>query len=216
MNRYLYSYTANPTWGVIFESSKLKARTSLLPRFSEKRRSSFELWALKQRSKMSPQVGLAVSLFIYETISRYEYISVHMNRYLYSYISIQIWIDIAIHISLFICIDISIHIYSYISIHISLFIWIDISIWIYLYSYESIMNRYLYSYIPVHIWIDISIHISLFIWIDISLHINSYISIHISLFIWIDISIWIYLYSYESILNRYLYSYIYSRVRVQQ
>ena len=35
--------TANPTWGDIFESSKLKARTSLLPRFSEKRRSSFEL-----------------------------------------------------------------------------------------------------------------------------------------------------------------------------
>ena len=54
------SYTANPTWGVIFESSKLKARTSLLPRFSEKRLLSFELWALKQHSKMSPQVGLAV------------------------------------------------------------------------------------------------------------------------------------------------------------
>jgi len=35
--------TANPTWGDIFESSKLKARTSLLPCFSEKRRSSFEL-----------------------------------------------------------------------------------------------------------------------------------------------------------------------------
>jgi len=30
-------------WGDIFESSKLKARTFLLPRFSEKRRSSFEL-----------------------------------------------------------------------------------------------------------------------------------------------------------------------------
>jgi len=39
-----YTCTANPTWGVIFESSKLKARTSLLPRFSEKRPSSFELW----------------------------------------------------------------------------------------------------------------------------------------------------------------------------
>ena len=37
--------TANPTWGVIFERSKLKARTSLLPRFSEKRSLSFELWA---------------------------------------------------------------------------------------------------------------------------------------------------------------------------
>jgi len=39
----LYQGTANPTWGDIFESSKLKARTSLLPRFTEKRLSSFEL-----------------------------------------------------------------------------------------------------------------------------------------------------------------------------
>jgi len=61
MRLYVHqTYTANPTWGVIFESSTLKARTSLLPRFDEKRRSSFELWALKQHSKMSPQVGLAV------------------------------------------------------------------------------------------------------------------------------------------------------------
>jgi len=57
---YIYIYTANPTWGDIFESSKLKAWTSLLPRFSEKRRSSFELWALKRYSKISPQVGSAV------------------------------------------------------------------------------------------------------------------------------------------------------------
>ena len=35
--------TANPTWGDIFESSKLKARKSLLQCFSEKRLSSFEL-----------------------------------------------------------------------------------------------------------------------------------------------------------------------------
>jgi len=40
----LASNTANPTWGDIFESSKLKARTALLPRVREKRRSSFELW----------------------------------------------------------------------------------------------------------------------------------------------------------------------------
>jgi len=43
VHEYAYSCTANPTWGDIFESSKLKARTSLLPRCSEKRRSSFEL-----------------------------------------------------------------------------------------------------------------------------------------------------------------------------
>ena len=54
---------ANPTWGDIFESSQLKARTSLLSCFSEKRRLSFELWALKQHSKMSPQVGSAVSTY---------------------------------------------------------------------------------------------------------------------------------------------------------
>jgi len=41
--KFLLFSTVNPTWGDIFESSKLKARTSLLPRFSEKRRSSFEL-----------------------------------------------------------------------------------------------------------------------------------------------------------------------------
>jgi len=37
--------TANPTWGDIFESSKLKARTSLLPRLKERdvRALSFEL-----------------------------------------------------------------------------------------------------------------------------------------------------------------------------
>jgi len=57
---YIQLCAVNPTWGDIFESSKLKDRMSLLPRFSEKRRSSFELWALKQHSKMSPQVGLAV------------------------------------------------------------------------------------------------------------------------------------------------------------
>ena len=39
--------TANPTWDDIFESAKLKARTSLLPHFSEKRRWSFELWAFE-------------------------------------------------------------------------------------------------------------------------------------------------------------------------
>jgi len=52
--------TANPNWGDIFESSKLKARTSLLARFSENRRSSCELWALKQHSNVSHQMGLAV------------------------------------------------------------------------------------------------------------------------------------------------------------
>ena len=50
--------TANPTWGDIFESSKLKARTSLLPRFSEKRRS------LKQHSKLSPQVDRGSSWIV--------------------------------------------------------------------------------------------------------------------------------------------------------
>jgi len=61
--------TANPIWGDIFESSfkaqssKLKAWKSLSTETWQKRRSSFELWALKQHSKMSPQVGQAVCLY---------------------------------------------------------------------------------------------------------------------------------------------------------
>jgi len=45
---------------MLFQSSKLKAWTSLLLRFSEKSHSSFELWTLKKLSKMSPHMGLAV------------------------------------------------------------------------------------------------------------------------------------------------------------
>jgi len=50
----------------LFQSSKLKDRTSLFTETWQKRRSSFELWALKQLSKMSPQVGSAVSTKIYQ------------------------------------------------------------------------------------------------------------------------------------------------------
>jgi len=61
----LNSITANPTWGDIFEklfqSSKLKARTSLFTETWQKKRSSFELSTLKQLSKMSSQVGYAVT-----------------------------------------------------------------------------------------------------------------------------------------------------------
>jgi len=46
----------------LFQNSKLKARKSLVSRYSEKRRSSFELWALQLPSKISPQMGLAVQM----------------------------------------------------------------------------------------------------------------------------------------------------------
>jgi len=56
--------TANPTWGDLFENSELKARTSLLPRFSEKRRSSFELSALEQRSNVTPSGICCTIVFV--------------------------------------------------------------------------------------------------------------------------------------------------------
>jgi len=68
-NFLIYSYSNSSNLGKWWYSlshlgsnavSKLKARTSLLPRFSEKRRSSFELWALKEHSKISPHVRLPV------------------------------------------------------------------------------------------------------------------------------------------------------------
>ena len=48
----------------LFQRSKLKAWTSLFTETWQKRRSSFELWALKQLSKMSHQVGSAVYILV--------------------------------------------------------------------------------------------------------------------------------------------------------
>jgi len=54
---FLTKYSQSHLW---CHFRKLKAGTSLLPRFSGKRRSSFELCALKELSKMSTQVDSAV------------------------------------------------------------------------------------------------------------------------------------------------------------
>ena len=67
-SHYSQSHLVWNFW-MLFQSSKLKARTSLLPHFSKKSLSSFELWTFKELSKMSPQMGLAVqrlynSLFV--------------------------------------------------------------------------------------------------------------------------------------------------------
>ena len=45
VHMFMWLGTPGPTWGVIFEGSRLKARTSFLQRFGEKGRASFELWA---------------------------------------------------------------------------------------------------------------------------------------------------------------------------
>jgi len=77
------SCTANPTWGDIFESWQLKARTSLLPRFSKKTLSSVELWALEQHSKMSPQVGSAVYIYV-GIYSWYDCLCVLLHMIMYT------------------------------------------------------------------------------------------------------------------------------------
>jgi len=71
---------------MLFQSSKLKARTSLLPRFSEKRRSRFELWALKELSKMPSHVGLAV--FIHANIFKSKK-DIHMYMYIHTYVYVN-------------------------------------------------------------------------------------------------------------------------------
>ena len=57
--RYSQSHHVGWDFRELFQSSKLKARTALFTETWRKGRSSFELWALKQHSNMSPQVGLA-------------------------------------------------------------------------------------------------------------------------------------------------------------
>jgi len=64
--RYSQSYMGWP-FRKLSPSSKLKARTSLCTETWQKRRSSLELWALKQLSKMSPHVGSAVPVSLQNT-----------------------------------------------------------------------------------------------------------------------------------------------------
>jgi len=87
---------------------KRKARISLLPLFRKKRRSSFELSALKELSKISPQWDrLHMNMYLYICI--YTYGPMHLCKPLalaavlywlppiYIYIYIQTYIHMKIH-----------------------------------------------------------------------------------------------------------------------
>jgi len=104
--------TANPTWGDIFESSKLKARTSLLPRFNEKRRSSFELWAFETAFENVTPNGIGCTCkhvhgYVYLC---YLYWSVHVDSFtcIVLYICVHPRICLYVQTCLWVCIfDIS-------------------------------------------------------------------------------------------------------------
>ena len=68
--RYI-NYTANPTWGDIFECC-FKAQSSKLERLFSLKRGKRDVRALSfELSKMTPQVGLAVHVYnTYETVTR--------------------------------------------------------------------------------------------------------------------------------------------------
>ena len=60
----IYIYTANPSWGDIFECC-FKAQSSKLERLFSLKRGKRDVRALSfELSKMSPQVGLAVYIHI--------------------------------------------------------------------------------------------------------------------------------------------------------
>ena len=76
-------YTANPIWGDIFEccfkaqSSKLERLFSLKCGTRDVRALSFEL------SKMTPQVGLAVYIYMHIYMYIYVYIYAHIHMYIH-------------------------------------------------------------------------------------------------------------------------------------
>ena len=77
---YLYSLShLGCYFRMLFQSPKLKARTSLLPRFNKKRHSSCELW--KSFSKMSPRWD-----WLYLDLCTFIYVHMHIYRRLFSYI----------------------------------------------------------------------------------------------------------------------------------
>ena len=74
-------YTANPTWGDIFECC-FKAQSSKLERLFSLKRGKRDVRALNfELSKMSPQVGLAVHIHIH--IDIYLYIYMYVCMYIY-------------------------------------------------------------------------------------------------------------------------------------
>jgi len=75
---YVVRYSWSPLGMSLLRARGFKARTSLLPRFGEKGRSSFELWALYQRSRESPQVGWAVYVCAYVYVYAYGYVYIHI------------------------------------------------------------------------------------------------------------------------------------------
>ena len=78
---------AGPTWGVIFEGSRLKTRTSLLPRFGEKGRSSFELWACSSIRGCQPRWdGLYMYVHICICMRVGMYVYIHICKCVYMYI----------------------------------------------------------------------------------------------------------------------------------
>jgi len=81
-HKHLCTGTPNPTWGVIFESSKPKSQTSLLLRFSEKRRSSFELW--NSIRKCHPKWDW---LYTRLHTCMYKYVYICIMVYVYTYLS---------------------------------------------------------------------------------------------------------------------------------
>jgi len=89
---------------------KLKARTSLLPRFNEKRRSSFELGDLKQHSKMSPQVGLAVPA----TCDVCGCVGIHVCIYVCMFVCIYV----CLYVCMFVCMYVCMHVFLCICMYV--------------------------------------------------------------------------------------------------
>jgi len=82
--------TANPIWGDIFESSQLKARTSLLPRLS------FELW--NSIRKCHPKWD---GLYIYTCACVYVY--VHIYMYICVYLCKHVYASVCTYACTFTC-----------------------------------------------------------------------------------------------------------------
>jgi len=112
IHRYIKSHLG---WHfrMLFQCSKLKARTSLFTETCQKRRSSFELWAFENVTLS----GIGCTYYVLWYLQRYimdTYTYIHI--YTYAYIHMCMRIHIYIHIYIYIYI----HIWKYINTHLAL------------------------------------------------------------------------------------------------
>jgi len=184
--------TANPTWGDIFKCC-FKAQSSKLERLFSLKRGKKDVRALRfELSKMSPQVGLAVTCHVRDKdrvciyrIDTYTQGPSILNVLDKDRVCIKDRIDTYTQVSCEVLKHYLTRVfYTYVRIHvyIHIYIYIYVCIHIYIYMYECIHVYIQGSFIHMYVYMYTCICIYIYIYIYIYICMYTYIHIHVCMY----------------------------------